>query len=331
MAPACGRGGAASRGASGAGVCRVPGAAAGRRRFCDRSAAAGAGDGRRPAVGRGGAGQMEADLGADSMVRVQWGRRRNAWAPSRSRPATNYFAPGRISESVAGRQLLGHELAHVVQQRQGRVRNPFAGTPAVVQDRALEAEADRLGHRAATYLTAARKFGETVAAIAGPSTPCTAGSVPLRPWAARLGDRPGVAERHRPATAMESPTQTQRCGRHAAREAHGRPAAVQPATGLAAAAQAAEPPLGAPPRRNRIPSARPAHGGCGPFSGNLSSAGRSTSPTTPSICSSGYTKICFPTTLSWSQRCFHNTSGIGSCTNTKHDGIHSGYEPTPPD
>jgi hypothetical protein len=63
-----------------------------------------------------------------------------------------YFAPGQYNpQSQQGQQLLGHELAHVVQQRAGRVRNPFASGIAVVQDRALEAEADRLGTRAAMH------------------------------------------------------------------------------------------------------------------------------------------------------------------------------------
>ncbi len=60
-----------------------------------------------------------------------------------------YFAPGRYQpETAQGQQLLGHELAHVVQQRQGRVRAGGSGV-YVVHDRALEAEADRLGARAA--------------------------------------------------------------------------------------------------------------------------------------------------------------------------------------
>ncbi len=61
-----------------------------------------------------------------------------------------FFAPGRYQpDSPAGLQLLGHELAHVIQQRAGRVRNPLRSGAAVVQDTALEAEADRLGRQAA--------------------------------------------------------------------------------------------------------------------------------------------------------------------------------------
>ena len=58
-----------------------------------------------------------------------------------------YFAPGQYNpQSTQGQQLLGHELTHVVQQRAGRVRNPLGSGVAVVQDPALEAEAERMGH-----------------------------------------------------------------------------------------------------------------------------------------------------------------------------------------
>lgn len=67
-----------------------------------------------------------------------------------------HFAPGQYNpHTPQGQFLLGHELAHVVQQRAGRVLNPFGGGVAVVQDHALEAEADRLGRMAATGFTAA--------------------------------------------------------------------------------------------------------------------------------------------------------------------------------
>ena len=60
-----------------------------------------------------------------------------------------YFAPGQYNpETIYGQQLLGHELTHVVQQRAGRVRNPFGSGLAVVQDHAMEAEADRMGRLA---------------------------------------------------------------------------------------------------------------------------------------------------------------------------------------
>lgn len=50
-----------------------------------------------------------------------------------------YFAPGQYNpNSHQGQQLLGHELTHVLQQRAGRVRNPFGSGVAVVQDIAME-------------------------------------------------------------------------------------------------------------------------------------------------------------------------------------------------
>lgn len=61
-----------------------------------------------------------------------------------------HFAPGRYEPSSArGRQLLGHELAHVVQQREGRVAaTGEAGGMPLNDDPALEQEADEMGRRA---------------------------------------------------------------------------------------------------------------------------------------------------------------------------------------
>ncbi len=60
-----------------------------------------------------------------------------------------YFAHGQYSPgSPHGQRLLAHELAHVVQQSSGRVRNPFGTGIAVVYDPGLEAEAERMGLRA---------------------------------------------------------------------------------------------------------------------------------------------------------------------------------------
>ena len=98
-------------------------------------------------------GKMEAALGADfSAVRVHVGPQAERLGALAFTMGTDiYFAPGRFQPDTAhGQQLLGHELAHVVQQRQGRVRNSSGGGVAVVQDRALEAEAERMGHRAAS-------------------------------------------------------------------------------------------------------------------------------------------------------------------------------------
>jgi hypothetical protein len=60
-----------------------------------------------------------------------------------------YFAPGAYAPGTPqGQQLLAHELTHVVQQRAGRVRNPHGAGIAVVQDLALEREADHMAARA---------------------------------------------------------------------------------------------------------------------------------------------------------------------------------------
>jgi hypothetical protein len=63
-----------------------------------------------------------------------------------------YFAPGQYNpQTPQGRKLLGHELAHVVQQRRGRVNNPFGSGVAVVRDPRLEAEAEQMGIRASMH------------------------------------------------------------------------------------------------------------------------------------------------------------------------------------
>lgn len=54
-----------------------------------------------------------------------------------------YYAP----HAPQGQQILAHELAHVVQQKSGRVRNPFGSGVALVQDRVLENEADAMALR----------------------------------------------------------------------------------------------------------------------------------------------------------------------------------------
>lgn len=61
-----------------------------------------------------------------------------------------YFAHGQYDPTSAhGQRLLGHELTHVIQQRAGRVRNPFGSGVAVVQDPLLEGEAESMGAQAA--------------------------------------------------------------------------------------------------------------------------------------------------------------------------------------
>ncbi len=61
-----------------------------------------------------------------------------------------YFAPDQYQpDTPYGQELIGHELTHVLQQREGRVANPLGDGVAVVQDFDLEAEADLHGRAAA--------------------------------------------------------------------------------------------------------------------------------------------------------------------------------------
>src|SRR5215813_14360706 len=96
--------------------------------------------------------KMETAFGADfSDVRVHIGHEATSLGAIAYTWGTNiHFAPGQYNpHTLQGQKLLGHELWHVLQQKSGRVRNPFGGGVAVVQDHALEAEADRMGVKAA--------------------------------------------------------------------------------------------------------------------------------------------------------------------------------------
>ena len=72
----------------------------------------------------------------------------------------------------------------MVQQRAGRVRNPLGAGVAVVQDPALEAEAERMGLRAASAARA--DPGEAGGCWTGRRTSCPA-RVPGRKRSRRMG------------------------------------------------------------------------------------------------------------------------------------------------
>ena len=94
--------------------------------------------------------KMETAFAADfSDVRVHIGREASSLGAIAYTWGTNiHFAPGQYNPyTLQGQKLLGHELWHVLQQKSGRVKNPFGGGVAVVQDHALEA--DRKGIKAA--------------------------------------------------------------------------------------------------------------------------------------------------------------------------------------
>ena len=96
--------------------------------------------------------KMEGAFGQDfSGVRVHQGpEAASIGADAYTRGEHIHFRPGLFSpDSPSGQQLLGHELTHVVQQRAGRVPTPGGGGVPINADPGLEAEADRLGARAA--------------------------------------------------------------------------------------------------------------------------------------------------------------------------------------
>ena len=127
--------------------------------------------------------KMEAAFGHDfANVRVHHGGdAESIGAVAYARGTHLHFAPGRYQpHSAAGQRLLGHELAHVVQQRAGRVPRPGGPVP-INADPALEREADALGARAVRGATTAGRghdFG-SVAASAAPGA--AAGAIQRHP------------------------------------------------------------------------------------------------------------------------------------------------------
>ncbi len=87
---------------------------------------------------------------SDVRVHADSGKAAQVGALAYTQGSDIHFAPGQFSpDSGAGRQLLGHELAHVVQQRQGRVQATTEVNGMPVNDNAsLEQEADILGRKA---------------------------------------------------------------------------------------------------------------------------------------------------------------------------------------
>jgi hypothetical protein len=95
--------------------------------------------------------QMEGAFGQDlSHVRVHEGGQADSLdAVAYTQGHHIHFAPGRYSpRSREGQRLLGHELAHVVQQRAGRVAVPRGTGAPINADPHLEAEADAMAAQA---------------------------------------------------------------------------------------------------------------------------------------------------------------------------------------
>lgn len=93
--------------------------------------------------------KMEKMFNADlSAVRIHHQRRQAESIGALAFTTGNdiYFASGRYNpHSIEGRKLLGHELTHVLQQKAGRVINPFGNGVAAVHNPLLETEAERMG------------------------------------------------------------------------------------------------------------------------------------------------------------------------------------------
>lgn len=104
-------------------------------------------------------GQMEQSMNADfSNVKVHTGsgKAEQAGALAVAQGNEVHFAQGQYNPaSKTGQELLGHELAHVKQQQEGRVKaNSVVGNLAVNDDASLEHEADKAGAAAANGKTA---------------------------------------------------------------------------------------------------------------------------------------------------------------------------------
>lgn len=97
--------------------------------------------------------KMERALGTDlSRVRVHQGEEaESVGALAYTRGTDLHFQRGAYDPTSApGQRLLGHELAHVVQQAQGRVASPAGAGAPINDDPRLEAEAEAAGARAAS-------------------------------------------------------------------------------------------------------------------------------------------------------------------------------------
>ncbi len=112
--------------------------------------------------------KMESALGADfSNVRIHEGsqKAREVGALAYTQGSHIHFAPGQYNpDSSRGQQLLGHELTHVVQQKQGRVSPTAQLAPGIAlnDNPSLEREADQMGARAARAIAAEQPIQRAV-------------------------------------------------------------------------------------------------------------------------------------------------------------------------
>ncbi|MCH8310005.1 MAG: DUF4157 domain-containing protein, partial [Chloroflexi bacterium] len=126
-----------------------------------------------PAVRR----HMETAFRADfSDVRIHQGPEAESMgAVAYTRGKDIHFAPGQYDPATpSGQKVIGHELAHVVQQRAGRVAMPHGQGTLINKDINLEAEADLMGAKA------------------------TRGDVAQAPWAGQIANRASAAQSQTP-------------------------------------------------------------------------------------------------------------------------------------
>lgn len=96
--------------------------------------------------------QLEGSFGQDlSDVRIHVDDRAERIGTNAVTQGTHIHLPAAkyTPASAVGRQLIAHEVAHVVQQRLGKVRRPRAGEVPINTEAGLEKEADVLGTKAA--------------------------------------------------------------------------------------------------------------------------------------------------------------------------------------
>jgi hypothetical protein len=124
--------------------------------------------------------KMEGAFGQDfSAVRVHRDERAAAiGARAYTQGQHLHFAPGQYQpDSPSGQRVVAHELAHVAQQRAGRVPAPRGAGAPVNSNPALETEADRLGAQA---LSGARLGAQLRPAAATPAGPAHNANAPVQ-------------------------------------------------------------------------------------------------------------------------------------------------------
>lgn len=92
---------------------------------------------------------------SDVRITKDSSKAKNIGAKAYTQGNSIHFAPGKFDPNTnSGQELIGHELTHVVQQKQGRVTPSIQGKfQNINTDSALEKEADHMGARAAAGLS----------------------------------------------------------------------------------------------------------------------------------------------------------------------------------